>query len=99
MIIQIIYHHLEIYLSKRKGLYKGMVKFQQLGVKQSPIELTIKIHPIEQLIQMAQILQDGMVINMEIRLPEKSVLPNGFRYPESLFKVVRLNLINLYLCQ
>ena len=44
---------------------------------------------------MAQILQDGMVINMDIRLPEKSMLPNAFCYPESLLKVVRLNLVNL----
>ncbi len=32
---------------------------------------------------------------MDIKLPEKSKLPNEFSYPETLLKVVRLNLINL----
>lgn len=44
---------------------------------------------------MAQILQDGMVGKMDIKLPNKSKLPNEFIYPESFLKVVRLNLINL----
>ncbi|MDP4095577.1 hypothetical protein OIN60_02065 [Paenibacillus sp. P96] len=32
---------------------------------------------------------------MDIKLPNKSMLPNGFRYPESFLKVVGLNLVNL----
>ncbi|WNS46869.1 hypothetical protein [Paenibacillus sp. MMS20-IR301] len=32
---------------------------------------------------------------MDFRLPDQSALPSGFNYPESLLKVVRLNLIDL----
>lgn len=32
---------------------------------------------------------------MKIKLPEKSNLPNGFEYPESFIKIVRLNLVDL----
>lgn len=32
---------------------------------------------------------------MDFKLPEKTKLPNEFRYPESFMKVVRLNLLNL----
>lgn len=44
---------------------------------------------------MVQILQVGMVSNMDIKLPDKTMLPNGFRYQESFLKIVRLNLVNL----